>query len=129
LIGGFNPKDAYHKPAAKILTDIERRKRGDHVITDYIFDEVLTFIRRRLGFERSIQALESVLASEALVIEKVGLREFEAGIIIFEKYPKLSFTDASSLAFMSSKGITKIYSFDAGFDGYPGIVRVTSPSK
>ncbi len=88
----------------------------------------MTFIRRRLGFEKSIQALESILASEALVIEKVGLREFEAGIIIFEKYPKLSFTDATSVAFMNFKRIMKIYSFDAGFDGYPGIVRVTSPS-
>ncbi len=62
------------------------------------------------------------------MIEKVSLREFEAGIIIFEKYRKLSFTDAISVAFMNFKGMLKIYSFDAGFDGYPGIVRVTSPS-
>ncbi len=88
----------------------------------------MTFVRRRLGFEKSVQALESILASEALVIEKVDLREFEAGIVIFEKYPRLSFTDAISVAFMNSKGIMKIYSFDAGFDGHQGIVRVTSPS-
>lgn len=62
------------------------------------------------------------------MIEKVGPREFEAGIIIFEKYSKLSFTDAISLAFMNFRGMMKIYSFDAGFDGYPGIARTTSPS-
>ena len=100
---------------------------SEPTITDYILDEVLTFVRRRLGFGKSLEVMESILASDTLNLEKVELGEFQAGIIIFEQHQRLSFTDSVSLAFMNSKGIKEIYSFDKDFDGIGGIRRVTAP--
>ncbi len=107
------------------MSQIERGKVDETVITDYILDEVLTFVRRRLGFEKSLKVLESILASDVLRIEKVDLREFQAAIIIFEKYRRLSFTDSATVAFMYSKDIEELYSFDKDFDGIPHIQRLT----
>ncbi len=95
LIGGFNPKDEFHRPAARILSQIEQGKVDKPIITDYILDEVLTFVRRRLGFDRSLEVLESILSSDILEIEKVGEKEFQAGIIIFEKNRRLSWVNGS----------------------------------
>ncbi len=127
LIGGFNPKDEFHKPAARILFQMEQGKVDKPIITDYILDEVLTFVRRRLGFDRSLAVLDSILASDVLGIEKVGEREFQAGIIIFEKNRRLSFTDSVSVAMMDSMGAKRIVSFDKDFDSVHGIERVSSP--
>jgi len=38
---------------------------------------------------------------------------------------QLSARDALHLATMESHGVTKILSFDAGFDGYPGVSRIS----
>ena len=127
MIGAFNPKDAFHKPASRLLYRIEQGKVSTPTITDYILDEVLTFVRRRLGFGKSLEVMESILSSDTLNLEKVELGEFQAGIIIFEQHQRLSFTDSVSLAFMNSKGIKEIYSFDKDFDGIGGIRRVTAP--
>ena len=128
LIGAFNPKDEFHKPAARILSQIEQGKVDKPIITDYILDEVLTFVRRRLGFDKSLEVLESFLSSDTLGIEKVDEREFQAGIIIFEKNRRLSFTDAVSVAVMDSRDIRQIISFDKDFDSVRGIERLPSPS-
>ncbi len=127
LIGAFNPRDAFHKPASKLLHHIEQGKVSAPTITDYILDEVLTFVRRRLGFVKSLEVMESILASDTLNLDKVELGEFQAGIIIFEQHQRLSFTDSVSLAFMNSRGMREIYSFDKDFDGIRGIHRVTAP--
>jgi len=97
------------------------------IITDYILDEVLTFVRRRLGFEKSLEVLKAILSSDILGIVKVDEREFQAGIILFEKNRRLSFTDSVSVAVMDSKGMHRIISFDKDFDSVPGIERLSTP--
>ncbi len=127
LIGAFNPKDEFHKPAARMLSQIEQGKVDKPIITDYILDEVLTFVRRRLGFEKSLEVLEAILSSDILGIEKVDDREVQAGIILFEKNRRLSFTDSVSVAVMDSKGTHRIISFDKDFDSVRGIERLSLP--
>ena len=43
---------------------------------------------------------------------------------VFRKYPALSFTDATSVAYMLDSGIREIYSFDRDFDTVPKITRL-----
>ena len=39
-------------------------------------------------------------------------------------YTRLSARDAVHLAIMQQHGIGTIFSFDAGFDGFPGVTRI-----
>jgi uncharacterized protein len=39
-------------------------------------------------------------------------------------HPRLSVRDAIQLAVMQQQKITRILSFDSGFDGFPGIERI-----
>jgi predicted nucleic acid-binding protein len=40
-------------------------------------------------------------------------------------YQRLSARDAVHLAVMESHGIERILSFDTGFDGFPGVTRLS----
>ncbi len=43
---------------------------------------------------------------------------------VYEEYSSLDFEDALSVAHMESRGISEIVSYDRGFDGVEGVVRV-----
>ncbi|MFQ5710618.1 MAG: type II toxin-antitoxin system VapC family toxin [Candidatus Geothermarchaeales archaeon] len=123
------PKERHHKEGAEIVASIEEGRLGKPTVTDYIVDEVATFTRRKKGARASIEVLEALLYSPRLRLVKVTERHFEAGIQLFKTYERLSFTDAASVAVMRDLGIETIYSFDSGFDGVPGVVRLAKPER
>lgn len=125
FIAATFPKEKHHKEGRAILTSIEKGALGKPMITDYILDEVITFVRKRKSIAASIETLDAILCSPRLRLVKVDTRIFEAGIQLFKTYERLSFTDAVSVATMRDSGIETIYSFDSGFDGIPGITRLT----
>ena len=126
FIAAAFPKEKHHQQGRTIITSIEKGALGKPVITDYILDEVLTFVRKRKSVTASIETLDAILYSPQLKFVKVDSRIFEAGIQLFRTYERLSFTDAVSVATMRDLGIEIIYSFDSGFDGIPGITRLTT---
>ena len=126
FIAATFPKEKHHKEGKGIITSVETAALGKPVITDYILDEVVTFVRKRKSIAASIETLDAILYSPRLRFVKVDNRIFEAGIQLFRTYEKLSFTDAVSVATMRDLGIEIIYSFDSGFDGIPGITRLTT---
>ena len=126
LIATTFPKEKHHKESKEIITSVEKGTLGKPVITDYILDEVVTFVRKRKSVAASIETLDAILSSPRLRLVKVDNRIFEAGIQLFRTYERLSFTDAVSVATMRDLGIKIIYSFDSGFDGIPGITRLTA---
>jgi hypothetical protein len=119
------PKEKHHKEGKAIIACVEKGLLGKPVVTDYILDEVVTFVRKKKGVAASIQTLDAIILSPRLRLVKVDNRIFEAGIQLFKTYERLSFTDAVSVATMMDIGIEVIYSFDSGFDGIPGITRLT----
>jgi len=120
------PREKHHKEGRAIITSVEEGALGEPVITDYILDEVVTFVRKRKGAAASIEMLDAITHSPRLRLVKVESRHFEAGLQIFRTYEGLSFTDAISVAVMRDLDIEVIYSFDSNFDGIPGIVRLTT---
>lgn len=127
FIAAYFPREIHHREGKDIITALQnhRIKRGQ--ITDYILDEIVTFIRKKGGVSASNQVLDNLLGSPHLEIFKVNKKHFEAGITFFKRYDQLSFTDAVSVAVMKDQAINVIYSFDNGFDAVPGIVRLTKP--
>ena len=122
-------KEKHHKEAREIIASVEEGALGKPVITDYILDEVVTFVRKRKSAAASIETLEAMIYSPHLRFIKVEDRHFEAGLQLFRTYKRLSFTDAVSVAVMRDLDIEVIYSFDSDFDGIPGIVRLTSMKR
>jgi len=125
FIAATFPKEKHHKEGREIIASVEEGALGKPVITDYILDEVVTFVRRRKGAAASIEILDAMVYSPHLRFVKVESRHFEAGLQLFRTYERLSFTDAVSVAVMRDLDIEVIYSFDSDFDGIPRIVRLT----
>lgn len=126
FIAAAFPRERHHKKAREIVSSVEEGLLGKPVVSDYIVDEVVTFVRKRKNAIASIEVLDAMLYSRNLNIVKVEGRHFEAGMQLFRTYEGLSFTDAVSVAVMRDLGIVVIYSFDSGFDAVPAIVRLTS---
>ena len=121
--GAFNPRDQYHKQAAPIVGEIGLGRLGTIIITDYIFDEILTFIRKKSSPIKSVEAMNAILDSEYIVVDKITEEIFNLAMILFETKEHLSFTDAITVIYMKSKNITDIISFDTGFDTVEGLTR------
>lgn len=119
LIGSPGP----HKTDAQRLLEklLSERQR---LVTD---SEVLQEILHRYGainrrhdiqpaFDAILNAVDEVLPVDRDVIERA--KQIVLG------YRRLSARDAVHLAVMEQHGIDRILSFDAGFDGFPGITRL-----
>ena len=125
-IGGFNPKDVYYPKAKPILRAITEGKLGKILITNCIFNEIVTYLRRKVGSRLSIEVARALLDSEHVKIEHVDERIFNAAYHVFERYSELSFTDAVTVVTMLDRGVKRIFSFDSGFDRVKGIERLES---
>lgn len=123
-IGASNPKDGHHREAARVLRAISSGEFGKVFITDLIFSEVVTYIRRKVGKMQSSEVARMLLDSERVEIRFVDEHTFSAAYHLFERYPDLSFTDAASVVMMKDLGIRQIISFDRGFDSVRDIVRL-----
>ncbi|MGQ4834034.1 MAG: type II toxin-antitoxin system VapC family toxin [Candidatus Asgardarchaeia archaeon] len=115
FIAAFNPRDKHHKVGKEYLIAIEEGKLGKVVITDYILDELLTYIRKKLGFKISLEVLERILSDENITIEKIDKKDFDLAIFFFEELKNLSFTDSTIIAFMKNRNIKKLLTLDSDF--------------
>lgn len=96
------------------------------LLTDHIFGEVVTYLRRKMGSRQSIEVTEALLDSEHVEMIFIDDDLFNAGYHIFKRYPQLSFADATSVAAMRDRDITEIFSFDSDFDGVQNVVRLST---
>jgi predicted nucleic acid-binding protein len=118
LVGAAHP----HKADAQRLLEqcISERRR---LVTDAeVLQEILhryVAIDRRDAIQPAFDALlgvvDQVLPIDTAIVER-------AKAIVLGRRP-LSAHDAVHVAVMEEHGIEEIMTFDAGFDGYPGIAR------
>ncbi|MDE1850229.1 MAG: type II toxin-antitoxin system VapC family toxin [Candidatus Micrarchaeota archaeon] len=108
--------DENHVKAVKISKDIFDSNYGQTCISDYIFDETVTFI---FGRTRSLQKAtnigETIKSSAKMLM--VGESEFNLAWEAFKKQKemRLSFTDWTNVAMMGENGIDSIATFDREF--------------
>lgn len=105
-------KDQYHTSAKHFLT-----KQSLLVTTDYIVDETVTLLLRRVTRAASEQFLLMVQQSRFIRLEMIGPETFqEASRIFLHHHDKTwSFTDCTSYAVMKRLTITRVFGFDAHF--------------
>ena len=119
LVGSPHP----HKIDAQRLLE-ERVSDGERLVTDAeVLQEILhryVAIDRRDAIQAAFDALLGVV-DEVFPVDVEAVQEAKA---IVYGHPDLSARDAVHLAAMRRHGVTRILSFDRGFDEYPGVVRI-----
>lgn len=120
LVGAAHP----HK------VDAQRRLEraiadGERLVTDAeVLQEILhryVAIGRRDAIQPALEALLGVVDE----VFPVDLRAVLRARDIVLAYPRLSARDAVHAAVMEAQGVSAIFTFDAGFDAYPGLERLS----
>jgi len=120
LVGAPHP----HKIGAQRLVErlIAERRR---MVTDAeVLQEILhryTSLKRyqdiQLAYDVILKTVDEVLPVDRHTLERA--KQIVLG------YRRISARDAIHLAVMQQHGIRQILSFDAGFDGFPGVTRLS----
>jgi len=97
---------------------------GRVLITEHIFGEVTTYLRKKMGPGSSSQVAEAMLDSEHLEVVFVNEDIYNTTSHIFRRYERLSFTDAASVVVYRNRGASGIFSFDRVFDAVRNINRL-----
>jgi uncharacterized protein len=119
LVGAAHP----HKVDAQRL--LERCIADDErLVTDAgVLQEILhryTAIARRDAIQPASDAILGVVDE----VFSIAVEDVERAKLILYGRGELSARDAVHLATMQRRGVERILSFDAGFDGVPGVTRL-----
>ncbi len=120
LIGSAHP----HKSDAQRLLERLLSERVRLVTDAEVLQEILhryVAINRREAIQPAFDALLGVV--DQVISVDFGAAERAKSIVLGSL--KLSARDALHLAVMEQHSIDRILSFDAGFDGHPGIARLS----
>jgi len=121
LVGAEHP----HKHGAQRLLE-QAVAAGERLITDAeVLQEILhryVAIRRLEAIQPCFDALLAVV-DEVLPIDEAAVQRARERVL---GTPGLSARDAVHAAVMAKNGISRIMSFDAGFDVLPGVVRLSA---
>ena len=120
LVGGSHPhKVDAQRWVEKLLSD-RRRLVTDAEVLQEILHRYIAVNRRdaiQPAFDSLLGVVDEVLAIDHAILERAKRIVFGHG--------RLSARDAVHLAVMEQHGIDRILSFDTGFDGFPGITRLS----
>lgn len=124
----FNRKDPAHQNVGKAL----EAWAGRLLFTDYVFDEIVTLIRSRLGSAKSVEIGRPLRSGGVAVLVRVELADFQAAWNQFSREVDkgYSFTDCTSFAVMRRLGVQRAAATDehfrqAGFEVLGGGEAVT----
>ncbi|MDS0259420.1 type II toxin-antitoxin system VapC family toxin [Haloarcula sp. S1CR25-12] len=122
-----------HDTATAALDAVLRGIYGQPYTTEYIYDETVTLTLTRTDDHAEAARVGRRLRGAGEFPELVRLRHvsepvFESSVDLFEQYDdqRLSFTDATTVAFARAHDIDTVLSFDDDFDG---IVDRTDPTE
>jgi len=120
LVGSAHPhKVDAQRLVEKLISDRERLVTDAEVLQEILHRYVA--INRRDAIQPAFDAIlgfaDAVLPIDATAANRA--KEIVLGA------PSISARDALHLAIMERHGIERILSFDSGFDGFPGITRLS----
>lgn len=120
LVGASHP----HKTDAQRLLESLVSDRQRLVADAEVLQEILhryTAIDRRDAIQPAFDALLGIV-DEVLPVDRAATERAKEIVL---GHRQLSARDAVHLAVMSQHGIERILSFDSGFDGFPGVQRLS----
>jgi len=127
LVALVNVDDENHRRAQSVKARLTSKDLGQPYISDYIFDELMTFLMTRHVKPEKIEEFgNSLLEDESVKLLKVDSAIFFESWDLFNKSTGLSFTDCSSIVLAKEFGVKSIASYDSGFDKLPLLKRIVS---
>jgi uncharacterized protein len=105
----------------KAFYEVFRRSNGEAFTSDYVLDETITLLFRRLPFslaKESTDYLQQAIEKGFLRLEPVTRERFDKSLhlrIKLDDKPRISFTDITSMIVMAELGITEILTEDDHF--------------
>ena len=120
LIGGPHPHKSDSQRWLEQLASARERLVTDAEVLQEIMHRYVAINRRpaiQTAFDTLLGVVDEVLAVDRAAVER-------AKDIIFGRH-NVSARDAVHLAVMEQHGIERILTFDSGFDGFPGITRLS----
>jgi predicted nucleic acid-binding protein len=125
LIALNNSKDVNHKSAQALKTRIKSKEFGRCYISDFIFNEFVTFLRiKDVSGGRVREVGDALLADESIRLLKVGTDAFLQSWELFKKLGMLSFTDCATIILAKEFSVKNIASFDSDFDRIHYVKRI-----
>ncbi len=119
LVGAAHPHKIDAQRLVEKLISERRRLVTDAEVLQEILHRYIAVNRRdaiQATFDSLLGIIDDVLSIDRATVER-------AKEIVFGN-KRLSARDAIHLAVMEQHGISRILSFDTGFDGFPGIARL-----
>lgn len=111
-----NEGDPDHISAVRVMEEIRAGQYGRLCTSDYVLDEVATFISQRLRrHEVAVETLASLLASKEMNLLKVDFATIQRAVDVFKKHDFLSFTDATTCVLLDAHNVGEIATFDEDF--------------
>jgi len=120
LTGAPHPRKTDAQRLLEKLTSERQRMVTDAEVLQEILHRYVAINRRediQPAFDAVLGIVEDVLPVDRPVVERA--KQIVLG------YRRLSARDAVHLAVMERHGIEQILTFDSGFDGFPGITRLS----
>lgn len=120
LVGGPHAHKSDSQRWLEQLASGRQRLVTDAEVLQEIMHRYVT-INRRSAIQTAFDALLGIV-DEVLAVDRAAMER--AKEIIFGRH-QISARDAVHLAVMEQHGIERILTFDSGFDGFPGITRLS----
>lgn len=119
-------RDGNHASARRAHSGLVTGRLGRLITTDYVMDETLTLMRKRVGPEQVrefVERLESSRSSQLIWVTPEHYRSARS-LFLAQGHRTWSFTDCTSFVIMRELGLSVAFTFDhdfrqAGFEGYP----------
>jgi uncharacterized protein len=120
LVGAAHPRKSDAQRAVETLLSQRQRLVTDAEVLQEILHRYVAINRRdaiQPAFDALLRITDQVLPIDGAAVTRA--KEIILG------HSRISARDALHLAVMESHGIERILSFDSGFDGFPGVERLT----
>ena len=114
-----NKKDKYHERAEEIADDILHGRMDRPYSSDYILDEAITLVRRRMkNHKTAVETGKMIINSKYINMIKVEKNLIEKAFESYIQYKDkdLSFTDWTSYHLIEQKALGGIISNDHHFE-------------
>jgi len=123
LVAFYNKRDKDHQEARNFISESD--KNIAFIISDYIFDEVLTVLLVRGGKSLSIEAGRKILEDDRIDLLQIDEEIFQKTWLIYHGFQdkEWSFTDCTSYVLMKNLSINTGASFDDHFNQF-GFITV-----
>ena len=120
----IDKSDTEHAAAVKLVKNLDRPL----ITSNYIFDEVLTLVKLRIGYHVAINLGQKLWGQEVASLVRVTGEDESRAWETFVQYKDkgFSFTDCTSFAIMERLKIDTAFAFDDHFIQYGKFVLIST---